>query len=99
MNKKNENLSRRNFVRNSSMASGGIILAPSILSASPFYKKEKVLKLAVVGCGGRGTGAVSQALRADDNVKLVAMADAFQDQLDGSFDNLSKIFTGSNLIS
>lgn len=97
MDKKNENLSRRNFVRNSSMATGGIILAPSILSASPFFKKEKVLKLAVVGCGGRGTGAVSQALKADENVKLVAMADAFQDRLDGSFENLSKMFDKNRL--
>ena len=97
MDKKNENLSRRNFVRNSSMATGGIILAPSILSASPFFKKEKVLKLAVIGCGGRGTGAVSQALKADENVKLVAMADAFQDRLDGSFENLSKMFDKNRL--
>lgn len=97
MDKKNENLSRRNFVRNSSIASGGIILAPSILSATPLFKKEKVLKLAVVGCGGRGTGAVSQALRADENVKLVAMADAFQDQLDDSFENLSKMFDNERL--
>ena len=97
MNKKNENLSRRNFVRNSSMASGGIILAPSILSATPFYKKEKMLKLAVVGSGHRGAGAVSQALKADENVQLVAMADAFQDRLDETFDNLSKMFDKDRL--
>lgn len=92
MNNKKENLSRRKFVKNSSIVTGGLFLAPSVLSASPLYKKEKMLKLAVVGCGGRGTGAASQALKADENVKLVAMADAFQDQLDDSFNDLSKMF-------
>jgi predicted dehydrogenase len=91
------NLSRRNFVKESSLITGGILLAPSILSSSPLFKNEKVLKLAVVGCGGRGTGAVSQALTADENVKLVAMADAFQDRLESSLDSLSKMFDNSRL--
>ena len=39
------------------------------------------LKVGLVGCGGRGSGAASQALRADKNVKLYAMADAFEDRL------------------
>lgn len=40
------------------------------------------LKLALVGCGGRGAGAANQALTADSNMKLVAVADAFRDKLD-----------------
>ena len=40
------------------------------------------LKVGLVGCGGRGTGAAEQALTADKNAKLVAMADAFQDRLE-----------------
>ncbi|MCD6544610.1 MAG: Gfo/Idh/MocA family oxidoreductase, partial [Flavobacteriaceae bacterium] len=87
-----KNLSRRKFVKGSALATGGIFLAPSILTSQSMFKKEKVLKLAVVGCGGRGTGAVSQALKADENVKLVAMADAFKDRLDDSYKNLSKMF-------
>ena len=39
------------------------------------------LKLAPVGCGGRGAGAASQALTADYNTKLVAVADLFPDKL------------------
>ena len=88
---------RRNFVKDSSLVASGILLSPSLLSARPVNKKPKTLKLAVVGCGGRGTGAVSQALTADDNVQLVAMADAFQDRLDQSFENLSKMFDSSRL--
>ncbi len=40
---------------------------------------DKKLKIALVGCGGRGTGAAIQALNADENVQLVAMADAFEE--------------------
>lgn len=43
------------------------------------------IKVAVVGCGGRGTGAAVQALSTKENVTLVAMADAFQNRLDKSF--------------
>ena len=39
-----------------------------------------VIRIGLIGCGGRGTGAVVQALKADQNVKLVALADAFADQ-------------------
>jgi predicted dehydrogenase len=42
---------------------------------------DETLKVGLIGCGGRGTGAASQALRADRNVKLTAMADAFEDRL------------------
>jgi len=44
----------------------------------------EVLRIGLVGCGGRGTGAASQALAADPDVKLVAMADAFEDRLQES---------------
>jgi len=92
-----KNVSRRDFVKGSSLMTGGILLAPSILSSTPLFKNEKVLKIAVVGCGGRGTGAVSQALNADNNVKLVAMADAFEDRLEQSYESLSKMFDASKI--
>jgi predicted dehydrogenase len=43
-----------------------------------------LIRIALVGCGGRGTGAATEALKTKANVKLVAMADAFQDYLDNS---------------
>jgi len=46
------------------------------------------LKLALIGCGGRGSGAANQALKTAGKVKLVAMADAFQDRLESSLGNL-----------
>jgi predicted dehydrogenase len=48
------------------------------------------LRVGLIGCGGRGTGAAGQALSADKNVKLVAMADAFSDHLQSSLARLKK---------
>lgn len=59
---------------------------------------DKKLKIAVVGCGGRGTGAVVQALNADDNVELVAMADAFEDRLNDSLTNITKEMGGTKKV-
>ena len=97
MNKTSNHYSRRDFVKDSSLLASGLLLTPSLLSTSPFRKNETFLKLAVVGCGGRGTGAVVQALKADEHVQLVAMADAFKDQIDSSFENISKIFDPSRI--
>src|SRR6266581_3949124 len=48
------------------------------------------LKVGLIGCGGRGTGAAAQALRADRNVKLWAMADAFEDKIQTSLGLLQR---------
>ena len=52
-----------------------------------------VLRIGLIGCGGRGTGAARDALQADPNVRLVAMGDAFADRIESSLDTLRK--TGS----
>ena len=52
--------------------------------------EDSTIRLALIGCGGRGTGAAGDALRAKGvQAKLVAMADAYQDRLDGSFKRLT----------
>jgi predicted dehydrogenase len=56
-----------------------------------FANSDNTLKVGLVGCGGRGTGAASQALSADPDVVLTAMGDIFQDQLDTSYNNLLEI--------
>jgi predicted dehydrogenase len=76
---------------------GGGIAATSALAGvavPPVHAAESsTIKLAVVGCGGRGTGAVANALSTTGGpVRLVAMADLFEDRLQGSFDRLSKQF-------
>src|SRR5689334_1393631 len=52
---------------------------------------DETIQVALVGCGGRGSGAAVNAVSVKQGpVKLVAMADVFQDRLQGSFDNLQK---------
>lgn len=91
--------SRRNFVKTTAIFTAGMMLPSMELSAMANVFNDKTLKLAVVGCGGRGTGAVVQALKADENVQLVAMADAFDDRLNGSLQSLQKEFEGSKKIN
>jgi len=74
--------------RSSAAAVGAGMLSGLPLSASAFVDGSDVIKVALVGCGGRGTGAASQALATGKDVRLVAMADAFQDRLDTSLRNL-----------
>lgn len=65
---------------------------PLDIGASAYVLGDDAIKIALVGCGGRGTGAALQALSTKENVKLVAMADAFRDRLDDCFNILSKKF-------
>ena len=80
--------SRRHFLKASSAAAvcGAIGVSAARAQKSP----GETLRVGLVGCGGRGTGAAAQALAADSNVKLVAMGDAFRDRLEGSLATLSK---------
>lgn len=62
------------------------------VSTSPALARRpggaEMLKVGLIGCGGRGTGAAANALRADPNVKLWAMADVFSDHLESSLESL-----------
>ena len=81
---------RRTFVKNSSLLAGGLMAAPLFSKANYFSVADDSIKIALIGCGGRGTGAATQALSTKQNVKLVAMADAFPDRLDRSYNSGSK---------
>lgn len=82
--------SRRDFLKTSAIV-GSALAAPAILPGGLFAADSGApLKVGLIGCGGRGTGAASQALRADPNVVLTAMGDAFEDQLQRSLQALQK---------
>ena len=91
--------SRRDFCRSTALVGAGMLLPGLEMSAMANVFNDKKLKLAVIGCGGRGSGAANQALKADENIELVAMADAFQDQLDISLLNLQKEFEGTKKVN
>jgi len=62
----------------------------SALAAGAFASGDETIKLALIGCGGRGTGATCQALRTKGPIKLWAMADVFADRLEKSLAGLTK---------
>ncbi len=99
MENKNHALTRRNFCKNTALAAGGILAVPLDVAASAHVLGDDAIKIALVGCGGRGTGAAAQALSTKENVKLVAMADAFQDRLDNCYEILSKKFIDTDKIT
>ena len=86
--KSTKKVNRRNFVKASGLAMGGLMLSPSLLSAKAYIDGDDAIKVGLIGSGGRGTGAAVQALSTTQNVKLVAMADAFRDRLDDSYKNI-----------
>jgi predicted dehydrogenase len=95
MNEKRTNAqSRRNFVKTSSLLTGGLLAAPFLSSANYFSGADDVIKIALIGCGCRGTGATVQALSTKQNVRLVAMADAFKDRLEDSLKNINEALEG-----
>ncbi len=88
--KENANTTRRTFLKSSALATGGLMAMPLMSNAGYFNSVDDAIKVAVIGCGGRGTGAAMQALLTKQNVKLVAMADAFRDRLDECYDALTQ---------
>jgi predicted dehydrogenase len=85
------NTSRREFLKRSGGALAGVTIGTQ-LAARAYAGENNTINVALVGCGGRGTGAAANALSTQGPVKLVAMADVFQNRLDPSFARLSKDF-------
>jgi predicted dehydrogenase len=90
--------SRRDFLSRSTAAvaacslAGQLSLAPRVFAAG-----SDVLKVGLVGCGGRGSGAAVQALHADPHVQLTALGDAFADKLESSLSNLANSEVGEKV--
>ncbi|MGE4550719.1 MAG: Gfo/Idh/MocA family oxidoreductase, partial [Opitutales bacterium] len=71
--------SRREFLKTgSALSAGALLTAPHVAKAA---QDDKVLKIGLVGIGGRGSGAAAQAMNADDNVALTAIGDLFEDRI------------------
>jgi predicted dehydrogenase len=85
---------RRDFVKQSSVLAGGLLVS-NLAGANYFSGADDTIKVALVGCGGRGTGAAIQALSTTQNVKLVALADAFKDRLDDCYKTITNMSADS----
>lgn len=85
-------ISRRDFLQSSATATAGTLLASNALSQTASSKTSSlpVLKIGLIGCGGRGTGAASNALKADPAVQLTAVGDLFPEHVEKSLGELRK---------
>jgi len=84
------NTSRRDFLRHTS-AAGGAVLGGLSVSRFAHAAGREGFKIGLIGCGGRGSGAAVNAMNAGPDIKLVAMADIFDDRLQGARQRLKKI--------
>lgn len=84
--------SRRDVLKWAGAAVAGTAI-PSIITPSKSYAgiNNDTLKVGLIGCGGRGTGAAVQALKADPNVVLHAVGDVFADKMEASLTALQKV--------
>ncbi len=74
---------RRDFLATTAAAGTAALAANLSMVSNVHAGGNDVIRVGLIGCGGRGSGAVVQNLKADPNVRLVAMGDAFQDRLTG----------------
>ena len=81
--------SRRDFMKTSTAAVAGAALVSQALSTAVYAQGSDTIKVGLVGCGGRGSGASVNALHADPGAKLVAMGDLFPDVLEPARQNIA----------
>ena len=79
---------RRRFLTTTSATAAA--LSTLSVTKAVYAAGDDSMKVGLIGCGGRGSGAAVQALTADSNAKLVAMADAFEDRLEQSLKSISR---------
>ena len=82
--------SRRDFLKSSSALVGATV-ASGLAAPSVHAAGSDVIRIGLIGCGGRGSGAAQQAMEAGSDCKLVAMGDVFADKLVSSRERLRKI--------
>lgn len=87
-----QNASRRQFLKTSSLVAAGTTLASGLsIARSAHASSSQKFRVAIIGCGGRGTGAGANALNASGyDIEIVAVADAFLDKAKGCVEKLAK---------
>jgi predicted dehydrogenase len=87
-NNKKSGITRRDFLATGAVATAAISGFPFVYTTRA-QQRVKPIRIAVDGCGGRGTGAVQNAIDAAPDVHLIAMADPFMDRIESSYKNLT----------
>lgn len=89
----NNGMSRRDLLKNSGRFAAATALAGMVVPQHVYAGETNTIQVALVGCGGRGTGAASNALDTKNGpVKLVAMADVFPNRLNASYEGIKQRF-------
>jgi len=86
---KDDGMSRREFLAKSAAAAVLIGAGPMLIGQGARAAGSDVIRVGVIGCGGRGTGAANDCANSSAGVKIVALGDLFKDRLDGCFNNLT----------
>jgi len=86
------NISRREAIKTTGTVATSLAVAAMSMQGVYAYQSNTV-QVALIGCGGRGTGAAQNALSTKSGpIKLTAMADVFEDRLKGSYGSIKKAF-------
>ena len=88
------NKTRRDFIKSASTTVAGAALASTMVARSSYAASSDTIRLGMIGCGGRCTGAAAQAMNTEGPTKLVAMCDAFGDKVEASHKRLKKQYKG-----
>ncbi|RJP30102.1 MAG: gfo/Idh/MocA family oxidoreductase [Candidatus Omnitrophota bacterium] len=83
---KNKPSTRRTFLKTSTLAMSA--LAAADVTRNVYAAGDDAIKIGLIGCGGRGTGAAQDALEADKGVKLIALTDVFDDKVQNTRNHL-----------
>lgn len=83
---------RRHFLKTVAGAAGLLAMAPLLQQAAEPQNSQRILKIGVVGCGGRGLGAAADALHADPGTVVWALADVFDERLTAAEQLLTQQF-------
>jgi predicted homoserine dehydrogenase-like protein len=99
-NQKNNQIDRRTFLGHSAkIAAAGLVLNKLSAATKKYVSFAGEIKVALVGCGGRGTGAAGQAIAADRDVRLVAVADVFADRAQQCLLSLAEKYSDSEQLA
>jgi predicted dehydrogenase len=83
-----ETWSRRRFLATSA---AGAALGALAMNRGVHAAGSDAIKVGLIGCGGRGSGAAANALKAGTDVKIIALADVFEDRVKAARENLKKL--------
>lgn len=85
-----DGITRRDFVKRSSVAAAGVSAGLMASGNYAYAGGTDTIRIGLVGCGGRGTGAANDCVQSSEGVELIAMADLFQDRMEESKEQLKE---------